>query len=65
LDAEHLGDLAFEHDILLHELTPVSASLEQAFMELTAGSVEFRAGLPADRESGDAGREPAYAGEVA
>jgi ABC-2 type transport system ATP-binding protein len=65
LDAEHLGDLAFEHDIRLHELTPMSASLEQAFMDLTAGSVEFRAGLPADRESGDAGRAPAYAGEAA
>ena len=65
LGAEELGDLAFEHDIRLHELTPVSASLEQAFMDLTAGSVEFRAGLPADRESGDAGRAPAYAGEAA
>jgi ABC-2 type transport system ATP-binding protein len=65
LGAEELGDLAFEHDIRLHELTPVSASLEQAFMDLTAGSVEFRAGLPADHESGDAGRAPVYAGEVA
>jgi ABC-2 type transport system ATP-binding protein len=65
LGAEELGDLAFEHDIRLHELTPVSASLEQAFMDLTAGSVEFRAGLPADRGSGDAGRVPAYAGEAA
>jgi ABC-2 type transport system ATP-binding protein len=65
LGAEELGDLAFEHDIRLHELTPVSASLEQAFMDLTAGSVQFRAGLPADQESGDAGRAPVYAGEVA
>ena len=65
LGAEELGDLAFEHDIRLHELTPVNASLEQAFMDLTAGSVEFRAGLLTDRESGDADRAPAYAGEVA
>ena len=65
LGAEELGDLAFEHDIRLHELTPVNASLEQAFMDLTAGSVEFRAGLLTDRQSGDAGRAPAYAGEAA
>ena len=46
LDAEQVGDLAFEHEIRLHELTPVTASLEQAFMDLTAASVDFRAGLP-------------------
>jgi ABC-2 type transport system ATP-binding protein len=68
LDAEQLGDLAFEHEIKLHELTPVTASLEQAFMDLTAASVDFRAGLPGGR--GPAGpapadREPAYAGKVA
>jgi ABC-2 type transport system ATP-binding protein len=44
LDAGQLGDLAFEHDIRLHELTLVTASLEQAFMDLTAASVDFRAG---------------------
>jgi ABC-2 type transport system ATP-binding protein len=65
LDAEHLGDLAFEHDIRLHELTPVSASLEQAFMDLTAASVQYRAGRPAESGPGPAGREPAYAGEAA
>jgi len=27
----------------LHELTPVQASLEEAFMELTRDDVEFRA----------------------
>ena len=65
LDAEHLGDLAFEHDIRLHELTPVSATLEQAFMDLTAASVQYRAGQPAESGPGPAGREPAYAGEAA
>ncbi|HEX9065906.1 MAG TPA: ATP-binding cassette domain-containing protein [Streptosporangiaceae bacterium] len=48
LDPARLGDLAFEHDIPLHELAPVSASLEQAFMDLTATAVEYRAGLPGD-----------------
>jgi len=65
LDPEQLGDLAFEHEIKLHELTPVTASLEQAFMDLTAASVDFRAGLPGDRDHGAAGRATAYAGEAA
>ncbi|MGN6680752.1 MAG: ABC transporter ATP-binding protein [Streptosporangiaceae bacterium] len=69
LDAEQLGDLAFEHEIKLHELSPVTASLEQAFMDLTAASVDFRAGLPGGRAQGggpaEADREPAYAGKVA
>src|SRR5215469_16924843 len=65
LDPAHLGDLAFEHDICLHELAPVTASLEQAFMELTASSVQFRAGLPDDDDHQTPGREPAYAAEVA
>jgi ABC-2 type transport system ATP-binding protein len=65
LDPAHLGDLAFEHDICLHELAPVTASLEQAFMELTASSVQFRAGLPDDEVHERPGREPAYASEVA
>jgi len=42
--ASQVGDLAFEHGVRLHELTVVLASLEAAFMELTADSVEYRAG---------------------
>jgi len=44
LTAAQVGDLAFEHGVRLHELTVVRASLEAAFMELTADSVEYRAG---------------------
>jgi ABC-2 type transport system ATP-binding protein len=43
LSSSRLGDLAFDHGIRLHELTPVQASLEQAFMELTRDSVEYHA----------------------
>jgi ABC-2 type transport system ATP-binding protein len=46
LTPAQVGDLAFEHGVRLHELSPAHASLEQAFMELTASSVEFQAGLP-------------------
>ncbi|MDP9118624.1 MAG: ATP-binding cassette domain-containing protein [Actinomycetota bacterium] len=38
-----VGDLAALHAIALHELSPQTASLEEAFMELTRDSVDFRA----------------------
>ncbi|MFE0173906.1 ABC transporter ATP-binding protein [Streptomyces sp. NPDC059002] len=44
LPADRIGQLAFAHRVPLHELTPRSASLEEAFMELTADSVEYAAG---------------------
>ena len=43
MPVDRIGDMAFEHQIRLHELAPAQASLEEAFMELTADSVEFRA----------------------
>jgi ABC-2 type transport system ATP-binding protein len=59
LTAERIGDLAFGSAVRLHELAPAHASLEEAFMELTAGSVEFRAGTPAGTQ-----REPVAAGKA-
>ncbi|MBT2459017.1 ABC transporter ATP-binding protein [Streptomyces sp. ISL-86] len=44
LTAARIGELAHRHRIVLHELTPHTASLESAFMSLTAGSVEYLAG---------------------
>jgi ABC-2 type transport system ATP-binding protein len=44
--AERVGELALDHRILLHGITARTASLEDAFMELTAGSVEYAAGDP-------------------
>jgi len=38
-----VGDLAAEHHVVLHELSPHAASLEEAFMELTRDSVDFGA----------------------
>jgi ABC-2 type transport system ATP-binding protein len=46
MSTEEIGDLAFSEGIRLHELTSVKASLEEAFMELTAGSVEYHADVP-------------------
>ncbi|MFF4097382.1 ATP-binding cassette domain-containing protein [Streptomyces sp. NPDC001834] len=45
-DARHIGRIAAAHAIPLCELTPRTASLEQAFMELTRGSVEYRTATP-------------------
>jgi ABC-2 type transport system ATP-binding protein len=44
LAADKVGDLAYENGIRLHELAVAQASLEEAYMEQTAASVEFRAG---------------------
>jgi len=56
MTAEAIGDIAFEQAIRLHELTMVRASLEEAFMELTASSVEYHAGVPlATTASGSGG----------
>ncbi|WPO69822.1 ABC transporter ATP-binding protein [Streptomyces sp. KN37] len=44
LSASRIGDLAFQNMVPVHELTPHAASLEAAFMELTADSVEYAAG---------------------
>ncbi|MFF8691354.1 ABC transporter ATP-binding protein [Streptomyces sp. NPDC015144] len=41
-DAAHIGRTAAAHGIPVHELTPQTASLEQAFMDLTQESVEYR-----------------------
>ncbi|MFD8754798.1 ABC transporter ATP-binding protein [Kitasatospora sp. NPDC059577] len=46
LGSTRIGELALEHRLLLHALTDRSASLEEAFMELTADSVEYLAGEP-------------------
>jgi len=37
-----VGEIAAANKIVLYELTPVQASLEEAFMELTRDEVEFR-----------------------
>jgi ABC-2 type transport system ATP-binding protein len=38
---DKVGKLAFESNVPLYELSPQTASLEEAFLELTAGSEEF------------------------
>ncbi|MFE3515544.1 ATP-binding cassette domain-containing protein [Streptomyces sp. NPDC059166] len=54
---ERLGELAGRHGIVLHELSAQRASLEEAFMQMTAGSVEYHA-----HSERDAGAPPPQAG---
>ncbi|RSM83975.1 export ABC transporter ATP-binding protein [Kibdelosporangium aridum] len=44
LAVAEIGDTAATHGIAVHEVTPRSASLEEAYMALTADSVDYRAG---------------------
>ncbi|RYU13504.1 ATP-binding cassette domain-containing protein [Nocardioides iriomotensis] len=43
LDLETVGDVAFDAGIRLHELSPRTATLEEAFLEATEGAQEFEA----------------------
>jgi ABC-2 type transport system ATP-binding protein len=42
LTGPQIGDLAARDGLRIHELTPITASLEDAFMELTQHEVEYR-----------------------
>ncbi|MER7282517.1 ATP-binding cassette domain-containing protein [Dactylosporangium sp. NPDC000244] len=49
LPLPRVGDLAYDGGVRLHELSPLQASLEQAFMELTKDSVEYHAAVPGEK----------------
>ena len=55
--AQRIGEVAAAAQVVLHELTPVNASLEEAYMALTQESVEYHStntgltGLPTDDPS--------------
>jgi ABC-2 type transport system ATP-binding protein len=42
LDAAAIGDLAAERGVALHALVPRQASLEEAYLDLTGESAEYR-----------------------
>jgi len=43
LESDTIGRIAADHSIVLYELVPLNASLEEAFMDLTREDVEYRA----------------------
>jgi ABC-2 type transport system ATP-binding protein len=51
LTAAQVGEAAAAAGVVLHELTPQQASLEEAFMELTREDVEFQAGYAEPAEA--------------
>jgi len=51
LTSEHVGNVAAEGRFVLHELTPLSGSLEDAYLSLTDDQVEYRTGSePTNKE---------------
>lgn len=53
VDAAQVGEIAAAGRVVLHELTPRLASLEEAYMELTADSLEY--GVPGTRSGTGSG----------
>ncbi len=51
LGSEQVGTIAAENGVVLYELSPQSASLEEAFMELTRDAQEFHADADADTDT--------------
>lgn len=47
LDSRAIGELAAAHGLTLHELATQHASLEDAFMEMTHDSVDYRSSATA------------------
>jgi ABC-2 type transport system ATP-binding protein len=52
MDAPAIADLAAGRAIPVHELTPRHPSLEQAYLDLTAESTDYRAGPQAGDGTG-------------
>jgi ABC-2 type transport system ATP-binding protein len=53
LSSAAVGRIALDSGIALEELTPVRASLEEAFMELTQDAVEYRADIETATETAE------------
>ncbi|MGW4059020.1 ABC transporter ATP-binding protein [Amycolatopsis sp. NPDC004747] len=50
MDSDKIGEIAAANRIVLHELSPQTGSLEQAFMSITGDSVEYHTGLDAEAQ---------------
>jgi ABC-2 type transport system ATP-binding protein len=48
IDAPRIGDVALGEGVALHELSPVQASLEEVFMELTSDMVDYHGHTPVE-----------------
>jgi ABC-2 type transport system ATP-binding protein len=57
VESPAIGQLAADERVVLHELTPQRASLEEAFIELTADSVEYHGRNDSPRTTSMSGSE--------
>ena len=55
LREEQIGEIAWRNSVLLYELAPQSASLEDAFIESTEGDLEYRGDRPTAVTEGGVG----------
>jgi ABC-2 type transport system ATP-binding protein len=53
LTGERIGEIALQARIVVSELTPLQASLEEAFMSLTGDSVEYHASTGEESKTGE------------
>jgi ABC-2 type transport system ATP-binding protein len=53
LNGEQIGEIALAARIVISELTPLQASLEEAFMSLTGDSVEYHASAGEENETSE------------
>jgi ABC-2 type transport system ATP-binding protein len=44
MPAPRIGELAAQHQLVLHELSPIAGTLEAAYMELTQNEVQYVSG---------------------
>jgi ABC-2 type transport system ATP-binding protein len=63
LEAPRVGEIAAANRIVLHELTPQRASLEEAYMELTSDSSEYGVARPTGEATAAAPHGPAHVTE--
>jgi ABC-2 type transport system ATP-binding protein len=59
LTGEQIGEIALQERIVISELTPQQASLEEAFMSLTGDSVEYHASAGEENDTSENVRVPA------
>jgi len=55
LREEQIGEIAWRNSVLLYELAPQAASLEDAFIESTEGDLEYRGDRPTPAPEGGVG----------
>jgi ABC-2 type transport system ATP-binding protein len=64
LRAERIGEIAAQSRLVLHELTPLQVTLEDAFMSTTADAVEYRTDRLDIHGAGDSTADEPLAGAI-